>query len=313
MLLKQATLRPSSYPERAEIGADAHDWLDPKYAPRAHTDDLIIDPNKPSWADDVHIPFLNMLERKTIDRNGNVSNIAACTLYDFGTSRFLNPRGKTGITGRGMLGQWGANWAADVIVTKYDAADKLCILLCEKQLGDGVSDLCFPAGIVEPGELVPETLRRELCEEAVDDGAAVSQLFDSCKVGCVYAGHVDDWRNTDHAWMVTQAFHFHATPDIALRLNLNVKDKGEIKKSAWYVASEVTSMYASHKDWLDKVIAEREASRTSLFVAHDIPNGLVQPLVPHAYSTSKPHPPSPVASVDANTDVIVRLKRPRDD
>ena len=32
--------------------------------------------------------------------------------------------------------------------------------------------------------------------------------------------------------------------------------KAGLKKSAWYVALEVTTMYASHKDWLDKVIED---------------------------------------------------------
>lgn len=259
MSRKQTLLRPASYPMRASIGSDAHDWFDPDYAPVAHTEEFILNPDtKPTWADNVHVPFHKMLERMCIDRHGNISKLARSALYDFREERFLNPWGKTGIVGRGILGCWGANWAADVIVTKCD--DKLWVLLCEKQIGDSTSALCFPAGMVEPGDTVPATLRRELCEEAVENESAVDELFGSCKVGCVYAGQVDDWRNTDHAWMVTQAYHFHATVDVAAKLKLGVKDRKEIKKSAWYVASEVTTMYASHKDWLDKVIAWHEGN-----------------------------------------------------
>lgn len=253
-LLKQASLRPASYPERGNIGSDVYDWCDPQYRPVEFTEPFIVASKKPEWADPPNVSFLEMLTRTTINREGVVTKLPLCTLYDFTEGRFLNPRGKTGISGRGMLGRWGPNWAADVIVTKREGG-KLWVLLCEKQVGDGTSTLCFPAGMVEPGQFVPETLRRELCEEAVNDDTVVDELFRMCNMGCVYAGHVDDWRNTDHAWIVTQAYRFHATPEIAAKLTLNVTDTDEIKKSAWYVATDVTEMYASHKAWLDKVVA----------------------------------------------------------
>lgn len=211
-------------------------------------------PDRPSYADPEHVPFLDMLSRPTIDRSGKIVPLASGAMYDFKAGRFLNPRGKTGIQGRGELGRWGPNWAADVIVTKEEEG-KLWVLLCEKVVGDGESALCFPAGMVEPGEKVPQTLRRELCEEAIEESDAVDRLFDECKVGCVYAGHVDDPRNTDHAWLVTQAHHFHATPEVVAGLNLGVKDRAEIKKSSWVDVAAVTSMYASHKEWLDEVSA----------------------------------------------------------
>ena len=176
------------------------------------------------------------------------------------------------------------------------------MLLCEKQVGDDASALCFPAGIVEPGEPVPATLRRELCEEALDDGTAVDQLFSSCKIGCIYAGIVDDWRNTDHAWMMTQAYHYHARPDVASQLKPNVNDKEEIKKSAWYMASDVTTMYASHKDWLDKVIAWHDSNVAKApFVSHAKPHGVVEPFVSHA------------GAVPPVENAAVNKKRPRDD
>ena len=292
--LKQATQRPSTYPPRANTGANPYDWLDPEYKPTEYTSPLLLDP-KPEWADDEDVPFHKMLARQAIDEEGNVADLAESALFSWSTQRFLNPRGKTGIIGRGLLGKWGANHAADVIVTKYNEDDELSVLLCEKQVGDGQSDLCFPAGMVDPGESVPETLRRELTEEAVDDGQAVTALFNTCGWGRVYAGVVDDYRNTDNAWMVSTVHHYHATPYIASQLKLNVKDKDEIKKSQWYVASKVTNMYASHKDWLDKVMADCEKKSTSLFVSHAVPHGVTAP-----FSTyGPPPPPSPTKAPPA--------------
>ena len=285
--LKQTVLAPASYPQRASVGDNVFDWEDPTYKPVDFTEAFILAYPKPVWADFLHVPFLDMLQRKTIDRKGDIVTLAtAHKNYDFNKGLFLNPRGKTGIAGRGSLGLWGPNWAADVIVTKREDG-KLWVILCEKQVGDGESVLCFPAGMVEAGEAVPETLRRELVEEAAEDGEAIDDLFRSCNMGCVYSGWVDDWRNTDHAWMVTQAHRFHATPEIAAKLTLAVKDTAEIKKSGWYVAEDVTKMYASHKDWLDKVIHDDAREQRAMAKAK------AKPALDISDAKCKPPPPSP--------------------
>ena len=136
-------------------------------------------------------------------------------------------------------------------------------LLCTKNVGDGKSALCWPAGMVEPGHTVPQTLRLELMQEAVKDSDAVDKLFAECDTGTVYAGHVDDWRNTDDAWMETVAQHFHASEEIATQLQLCVSDTDEIKKVAWYPMDQVTAMYASHLDWLRIVLAKLKGDATA--------------------------------------------------
>lgn len=307
--MKQATITPPSYPVRAAIGANPYDWDDPEYNPVAFTAKHILDNPKPVWADFEQLNFEKMLERKTINRKGEIVMLAKSTKqYDFEALRFLNPRGKTGITGRGLLGRWGPNWAADVIITK-EADGNLWVLLCEKQMGDGDSALCFPAGMVDEGERVPDTLRRELCEEALADNSAVDDLFDKCCIGCVYAGWVDDWRNTDHAWMVTQAYHFHAPTHVASKLTLGVADTEEIKKSAWYDVTTIDKMYASHKDWLDKVHNDYKQKEAAFrpFVSNDLPHDVKYPFVSHDASLApRAPPPSP-----ANEEATPGKKRPR--
>ena len=86
----------------------------------------------------------------------------------------------------------------------------------------------------------------------------------------VYRGHVDDARNTDEAWMETTAVRFHATEEIAAKLQLGVSDTDEIEGVAWYDVDGVTAMYASHLSWLkmvrgaaDKPRAQKKRKRSS--------------------------------------------------
>ena len=71
--------------------------------------------------------------------------------------------------------------------------------------------------MINLGDDVSITLRKELTEEAVKDGAVVDRLFSECKESVVYKGFVDDHRNTDIAWMETHAVHYHCTQEIALQ------------------------------------------------------------------------------------------------
>ena len=96
-------------------------------------------------------------------------------MLDEACGRYRNPLGKTGIGGRGQLGRWGPNHAADCIVTRA-CGGRLEVLLATKHTGDSCS-LCFPGGMVEPGADVPETLRDELVQEAVQDTPDVDRVF----------------------------------------------------------------------------------------------------------------------------------------
>ena len=74
----------------------------------------------------------------------------------------LNPRGRTGLRGRGLLGQWGPNHAADPIVTRYQGTQLQMVAIKRKDTGDWA----IPGGMVDDGEMVSDTLKREFTEEA---------------------------------------------------------------------------------------------------------------------------------------------------
>ena len=86
---------------------------------------------------------------------------AAISFDDAGVP--LNPRGRTGLRGRGLLGKWGPNHAADPIVTRYQGTQLQMVAIKRKDTGDWA----IPGGMVDEGEMVSVTLRREFTEAAV--------------------------------------------------------------------------------------------------------------------------------------------------
>ncbi len=92
----------------------------------------------------------------------------------------LNILGRTGLAGRGMLGRWGPNHAADSVVTRWKRNRNGDILsVGEKPVLEFVAierrdsgQWALPGGKVDLGEAVSDTVRREFMEEALDSGTA---------------------------------------------------------------------------------------------------------------------------------------------
>lgn len=163
----------------------------------------------------------------------------------------LNPRGRTGLCGRGLLGKWGPNHAADPIVTRYDPTTG-CLQIVLITRGDN-GQLAIPGGMVDAGEAVSQTLQREFSEEAAC-GCAPEQLdglFNQDKK-IVYKGIVIDPRNTDNSWMETTACHFHCDKDLGALLPLRAGD--DAVRVRWQTIPENDSdfedIYATHRSMI---------------------------------------------------------------
>lgn len=187
-----------------------------------------------------------------------------------------NPVGRTGIVGRGLLGKWGANYAADPIVSRWkknsdgtnvlghDNKPVLEVVLIVRQDN---GEWAIPGGMVDKDEQVSVTLRREFGEEALNtlelpegEKRQVSQgLNNLFRDGVeIYKGYVDDPRNTDNAWMETTAVNFHDDTGITQKLKLEAGD--DAKGVKWVSVSKDMNLYASHCDFIGKVIDRLNAS-----------------------------------------------------
>ena len=117
-------------------------------------------------------------------------------------------------------------------------------------------------GMVDAGEHVSATVRREFTEEAgnIEDPAdrvkfeeMCNQLFGAGVV--VYKGYVDEPRNTDNAWIETAVFHMHCPAEIGTLLPLNAGD--DAVGVRWFdIDTENPNLYPPHRGWVGKVAAE---------------------------------------------------------
>ncbi|XP_013145242.1 PREDICTED: ADP-ribose pyrophosphatase, mitochondrial isoform X3 [Papilio polytes] len=237
-----------------------------EYKPRFYTAPSVY--GKP-WAD----PDIDDLKFKptwnSID--GNVNRKSYVGNYSIKNGFPMNPVGRTGIYGRGLLGRWGPNHAADPVVTRWkkqadgenaiDEITKKPILQFVAIKRGDTGEWALPGGMVDPGEKVGVTAVREFQEEAMNSLSATDEeksqwnqqlkYFFSKGVE-VYSGYVDDPRNTDNAWLETVAYNFHDHDGSTVGgLKLNAGD--DAVGVCWVDITPNIELYASHKDIVSEV------------------------------------------------------------
>ncbi|XP_043201828.1 ADP-ribose pyrophosphatase, mitochondrial-like [Amphibalanus amphitrite] len=254
---------PGSEVERAAVPDDKVPWSVtwPEYAPPVYSSPVLA--GKP-WADPElseagFSPRWNQLEggvdRRSRQPEGYSLDAAGAP---------LNPVGRTGLRGRGLLGRWGPNHAADPLVTRWrrgadggrwlhPASGRPQLQLVTIQRRD-CGQWALPGGMVDAGERVSAAVQREFREEALNalEASPERRRELECQVAAVFAagkpvyqGYVDDPRNTDNAWMETEAFNFHdETGEAVGAFPLQAgDDAGAVR---WTDVSAETELYASH-------------------------------------------------------------------
>jgi len=241
--------KPSVYPDRYPVPDQYTSWDTdyPGYTPVYFVAPTVIDndrtKNPKGWADPEDITKVN---REIVSYEGEVQFDAQ--------GRPINIRGRTGVQGRGLLGKWGPNFAADPIITRVNSeTGEIEMVAILRDNGEWA----IPGGMVDRGEDVSATLRRELREETGID-------IDMREGVEMYRGYVDDPRNTDNAWMETIAKHRHLPPEIADKMQLKAEDKKEIKAVRWMPLTEenINNLYASHSMFVKKALARVLELRT---------------------------------------------------
>jgi len=261
--------------EKCKVSEDQISWDTrfPDYAPPDFTAPSVL---TAAWADSEldavgFCPVWN-----SVDGSVNRASHEGRYIIERG-GRPINPNGRTGIRGRGLLGKWGPNHAADPIVTRWKRDGEGRIVTNET---DGKKVLEFvsiqrkdtgawaiPGGMVDPGEKVSVTVKREFLEEALDSTdtgkdnveeleTMVEDFFNSGTE--VYRGYVDDPRNTDNSWMETVAFNFHdSTGEEVGRFPLKAGD--DATAIQWMEIDSSLNLYASHKQFVQIVVGNLDA------------------------------------------------------
>ena len=251
------------YPKRYEVSEQMVSWAVPtEYTPIDFTHSIVHE-NIGKWADlswkDMNVAQHDeVLSRITYATGGRAKTLKAAKFVLCGKPQ--NPIGRTGMKGRGLLGKYGPNHAADPIVTRFNpSTGKLeMVAILRKDTGEKA----IPGGMVE-GDTVPETLKKEFKEEALrhEDNLLLSskiltEMDALFKHGgeMIYRGYVDDPRNTDNAWMETQCHHIHIY-DKHLAEALPLQGGDDATHAMWIdITDPCLSLYASHKRWVDKVV-----------------------------------------------------------
>lgn len=170
----------------------------------------------------------------------------------------LNPIGRTGLRGRGVLGNWGPNHAVDPVVAQV-TDNKIKFALVKRRDND---TWAIPGGMVEPGTSINDTLLFEFAQETLNiqkydnetDKEYKDRLLKHDFVGeikklkghTVYEGIVDDPRNTDNAWMET-VVKLTVVPEKLGDKKIELKAGDDAAKATWitYNKSENNLSYES--------------------------------------------------------------------
>jgi ADP-ribose pyrophosphatase len=190
--------RPPSYPPRQRISIDEAPWaIDcAGYDPPYHVEQQVVEndrrKNGRGWADPENF---NEARDNVLAGESKVRDTKA---------RPLNPRGRTGMAGRGMLGRWGANPAVGAVVTRSNPEEDVVEILTGRR---GTTGLSLPRGFVFPNETAEEAMGRILKDKAgyPASAAGAEVLFDE---------YYYDPRQTDHAWIELCAYLFK--PELAI-------------------------------------------------------------------------------------------------
>ena len=240
----------AGYPQRFPVPPHFRAWRHsydnykpPFYeSPKLALNDRTVVPG--GWADP---GTLSQAELLMWSASGQMKSFEGPIQHEPTTGRPLNPLGRTGIQGRGLLGKWGPNHAADAIVTRVSSSTGfLEVLLIQRSCGAWA----IPGGMVDDRETPLIAAYRELTEET-------GLTMDETPPHVVYQGLGDGPRVTDNAWIETSAYHFHLAPKSALH-QATPTGLSDALDAQWMTVTPdlIRSLYANHGELLSMALSQ---------------------------------------------------------
>jgi len=174
--------KPNAYPPRLRVLIDEAPWSVecPDYQPPYYVDAAVLANNSADPED-----FSRVSEGRSRQDAARRDN----------DGRPLNPRGRTGVAGRGLLDLWGANQMVGAVIIRTNPETSTLEVLLGKLRSNAAISL--PMGFVSRSEATEAALR-EMLEASVgfqpeNEGEVISE------------GYSYDARQTDHAWIELEA------------------------------------------------------------------------------------------------------------
>ena len=157
----------SEYPQRQPVPVELVQWDSPfpEYLPPEWTHPSVLANDRElatgdKWADPPDVARVELEQRITFAGSGEAKPLR---LFD-ARGKPLNPVGRTGLSGRGLLGKWGANQAADPIVTRMNQAGRLQVAVTRRR---DTNQAALPGGMVaNDGETCSAVVKRKFEEHA---------------------------------------------------------------------------------------------------------------------------------------------------
>ncbi|XP_077947295.1 transient receptor potential cation channel subfamily M member 2-like [Gasterosteus aculeatus] len=157
---------------------------------------------------------------------------------------YRNPRGRTGIRGRGTLSRLGPNQSTELVLTRIQEGHRSVLEYLEVW-DESKGTFTLPGGALQSADYLPVTLDstiRKTMNEKIN--ANVSEGTKVCE------GYVDDCRNTDNAWVEITVLNIHleSTSQFAADINSTVESSNGALQ--WQEVSVKTRLHSHQREFL---------------------------------------------------------------